>query len=124
MAGGMIDHGHCRRATWHPGGVAGYDGEWRCYKCGEPIAKGSFQGRLALRLGLVPVGERDGLPAFGLPLRTMAGRRDPHGALLGAVRGFAAASPVPLPVVVYCPLRGVCGVPQHLHPSATVRSNN
>ena len=114
---------------------------WVCCKCGQDLAYlvGTFGGGLPsvhLRRGLIRLPQdRDGLPAFGLPPREMIGKqrrtgrpeerpRRIRGSDFSNGRRFEktdvppmqwAFERTPLPLFVYCPRVGVCGIGQILN---------
>lgn len=97
----MTGHDACRRARLH-------DGRWTCTYCGAELGIGDRE-TVNLRLELVPIGQRDELPAYGLPPHRVKGGPVPARES-GRNRGV-----LPLPIAVYCPRRGECGRLQHMH---------
>jgi hypothetical protein len=102
-------------------------GEWRCYGCGDIVAKASFTRpevidgimqnvpsdipRAALRAEYRQLPSRDGLLVYGLSRRTLVRQKEPHHHpdRDGGYVGF-----VDLPVVVYCVRPGRCGAKQRV----------
>jgi hypothetical protein len=104
-------HVNCRRAVRSGEGTL----TWHCIGCGReighylghPARSGDWDG-IRLVPGFVPLGERDGLPAFGPPDRVRIGGQDARATLRPDV-----LAPRP-PIHVYC-LNRQCGIGQHLH---------
>lgn len=103
----------------------GFGCVWRCRACGHDLAtttdyaapyvvvqggRNSLPkpGHVVLDRGLVALGTRDGMKAFGPSDRVRLHGRDPRAS------GTVIDQDHALPLFVYCPMRG-CGVGQHLH---------
>ncbi len=90
-------------------------GEWRCSGCGELLAETSWGRDSAVLVdSLTRLADRDELPVFGLPRRTIArgkSRRQVKRHALSADIGRQKSTP--LPFFVYCPRRDLgCGILQ------------
>lgn len=78
---------------------------WFCIGCGQWLATygfesgGQFYAFLHEKLIRLPK-DREGLPTYGLAPRELAGR---------TTRNWQWDNQIRLPVVAYCPRRGVCG---------------
>ena len=109
----MAGHVNCRRAV-RKGHVT-----WFCISCGRmlgywlghPARSGDGEG-IHLEHGYVPLGERDGLPAYGPHDRIRLGDRSDSRGAFGPDRRYVLAE-MP-PIFVYC-LNRQCGIGQHLH---------
>lgn len=112
-------------------------GAWHCVGCGEILAVRHIGNEptgpafAAVRSDLAEMaGHEVGIVTLGLPARTRLRRKDQRaGRSSPKPRSFRPDMPTwvglrPLPLAVYCPRAGVCGVRQHLQDDANLIATN